>query len=77
VAIAKVKQGDSSMPADPIFNVHPPMAAGSFVAVYTTLVSASDSSKGTRHAQLFKLKGGRTVVYWDVTQPPPTAHPTS
>jgi predicted SnoaL-like aldol condensation-catalyzing enzyme len=75
-SIANVQKGESSdMPTDASFQIKYVIADGNVVAVYTTLESKSDKSKGMRQVHLFRFRGDRVSEYWDVTQMVPEKAP--
>ncbi len=69
-AMGKAQERED-MPRDGRFDIKHVMADGNLVAVYTTLQSKSDKSKGFRQIHLFRFSRDKIVEYWDVTQMPP------
>ncbi len=76
-SMAEAQRGDTTLPSDGVFKIADAIAEGNSVVVYTTLVSASDKSKGMRQVHIFKLKGGKIAEYWDVTQAAPEGAPNA
>ena len=65
-------QRSAPMYSDPDFEIRSLVAEGNMVAAYTVLRSSMSNhgAGGLRQVHLFRFgRGGKIVVYWDISQP--------